>query len=739
MNKIFLEKRSKVILPTGGSDGQSKFFAATVAKNWESLGYAPSRKLFVRLASLPVEEIEKFYKEVTPVLKQMRGGYKAFKPFYPNFPKQVIEASDAELYFNALVHYWSFVLKDAGVIENTWLPHYEKEERPALDEKHALDVIDLGTQAEFDGICTTLLSAKSSISESDKAVVTWFAETYKDKVLELVPEKVPMKEQMALIVGLVLKHTNSADKLSKLVKTPTDVLRIATALAGGDVSLAENTKFKKFSRSVRRFLLGLLENNAVFAEKPQTRTSGVVVREEFVKYASKWLRLGEVLHPGEYKHQYPNCFTAFTALRAGQKIPTFNGKVEGALKKLDASKAVDLLKNRPGDFARRLDHVVRTQGLATGSGDAAREFLEVADKVSTPVLLQVYNHFRHRNELDFRPVFPKGTLAKMQVLENKRLEIPDDFCKPFAEVVRNRLVARFSQMDKLGTVYLDENLKDFLVPFSQRSAAKALKTIVRGSKLNLDGDYDTIRFFIWWKNGTDRTDLDLSAVILDENWNYLTDISYYNLKNFGGHHSGDITDAPKGAAEFIDISLSNVVKGCEARSANSVLRARNVWDYDYGSPAIAGGRYIVMCVNSYTTQPLCDLPECFAGWMGRQRPDSGEVFEAKTVKNKIDLASNTTCSIPLVIDCKERKVIWCDIALKSRPTFNNVYNNKKNIALVCKAMATMNKVDLHDLFSMHVQGRGGKLVDKREEADTIFSVEEGVTPFDVDKIMAEYL
>lgn len=721
-NSIFLEKSRKVILLAAGSDGQSKFFAATLAKNWESLGYIPSRKLFVRLASLPVEQIEKFDKEVTPVLKRMRGGHKTYKPFYPNFPKQVIEASEAELYFNALVHYWSFWLKDMGVVEETWLPKYEKLERPKLAEKHDLDVIDLGSQVEFDGIFTTLLAAKSSISESDKAIVVWFAETYKDNIFDLVPEKVPMKEQLSLLVGLTIKHTKTPEKLSKLVKTPTDVLRIATALAGGDVSLAENVKFKKFSRPVRRFLLGLLEGNAVYGKNE--------VREEFVKYEARWLRLGEVLHPGEYKNQYPNCYTAFTALREGRKIETFNGKVEASLKSLEPAKAVALLRNRPGDFARRLDHVVRLQGLAEGCGDAARDFLEVADKVSTPVLLQVYNHFKHRNGLDFRPVFPKGTLAKMQVLEDKRLDIPDDFCKPFAEAVRNRIVARFSQMEKMGTVYLDENLKDFLVPFSQRSAAKALKTIVRGSKLNLDGDYDTIRFFIWWKNGHSRTDLDLSAVILDENWNYLTDVSYYNLKNLGGHHSGDITDAPKGAAEFIDISLSNVLKGC-----------KEIKDFRWGysTPAVPGGRYIVMCVNSYTTQPLCDLPECFAGWMGRQQPNSGEVFEAKTVKNKIDLASNTTCSIPLVIDCKERKVIWCDIALKSRPTFNNVYNNKKNIALVCKAMATMKKVDLHDLFMMHVEGRGGKLVEKREEAETVFSVEEGVTPFDVDKIMTEYL
>jgi hypothetical protein len=147
-----------------------------------------------------------------------------------------------------------------------------------------------------------------------------------------------------------------------------------------------------------------------------------------------------------------------------------------------------------------------------------------------------------------------------------------------------------------------------------------------------------------------------------------------------------------------------------------------------------------MCVHSYTTQPLCDLPECFAGWMGRASPNSGEVFEARTVRNRIDLAANTTCSLPLVIDCVDRRVVWCDIALRSRPNFpNDAAANKRNIGLVCRAPAVMRGPDLHDLFSMHVAGRGGRPVERPESAEHVFSVDRGVTPFDIDVIVSEYL
>jgi hypothetical protein len=274
----------------------------------------------------------------------------------------------------------------------------------------------------------------------------------------------------------------------------------------------------------------------------------------------------------------------------------------------------------------------------------------------------------------------------------------------------------------LGKVYLDPDLKNYVVPFSQRSASKALKTIVRGSKIDLGGDYDTIRFFIWWKNldkpensvyggyNTTRVDIDLSGCILDDNWNHKAHISYYNIRDSAGHHSGDITDAPNGASEFIDVSLGKVLQ--------------------------SGGRYIVMCVNSFTQTPYCNLPECFAGWMGRSNPNSGEIYEPKLVKNKVDLAADSTFGIPLIIDAKERRVIWCDLSLKQAPTWNNARNNSNNISLVCKAMAEMKKPNLYDLLSMHVEARGYKVA-RKVNADVVFSSE--TTPFEIDEITTKYL
>lgn len=699
-NEIYLQKRLKVLTPVSSrtlSVKETRRLVASINKNIESLGYSFSEGVFDALTKLSESDLTSFYQELIPILKKMRGAHRQFNPIYPNFPKQVMDASEFELYFNALVHYWSAFLQDVGVMNETILPVYEKKERLLLSEKVKLDLIDLGDEKDFESIFTTLLSVKSSISQSDKDVISWFVDFYSDKVTDLLPAQIPMKENLGLIAGLLLNKTSSAAKLSSVVKTATDVLRIAVAFSKGDVSLAENTKFAKFKRKERRFLLGLLESCGN-------------IEEDMLRYSNVWIKLGEILHPGEYAAKFPKAFQAFNKIRNGIKIKTFNSNVEFSLGTGDVKGATKLLSNRPGDFARRLDHLIRSSDKK-GMISVTKGFLKVADKVSTPVLLQVYSHFKNRESVGSRVVFPKGALAKMQVLPNTLPKIDGDFCSQFSDEVRDVLVKRFAEKGKLGKVYLDSGLKDYLVPFSQRSAAKALKTIVRGSKIDLDDDYDTIRFFVWWKNGDQRTDIDLTAGILDENWSYKSDISYYNLKDFAGCHSGDITDAPKGAAEFIDISMDRVLKN--------------------------GGRYIVMSVYCFTSQSFCDLPECFAGWMGRKSAQSGEIFEAKTVKNRIDIAADTRVSIPLVIDCLERKVIWCDIGLKQRPTFNNYHNNRGNISLVCKAMTELKKTNLHDLFSMHVEGRG-KLVKDKSKADISFSVDDG-TPFETDKIMAEYL
>lgn len=82
-------------------------------------------------------------------------------------------------------------------------------------------------------------------------------------------------------------------------------------------------------------------------------------------------------------------------------------------------------------------------------------------------------------------------------------------------VCKQALLDHYGKLPPLGKVYVDRELKQYTVPLTLRSSSRSLKTLGRGSKLYLPAG-NTIRFFIWWKDGKKRTDIDLSALALDK-------------------------------------------------------------------------------------------------------------------------------------------------------------------------------------------------------------------------------
>jgi hypothetical protein len=686
MNAIYLRRRWKVTVPDGTGATPVSVLAA-LQKNLESLGFLLSEDVIARLKALNPIQVDSFYQRLVKELKGLVGAHRKFEPMYPNFPAQVMETAEAELYFNAIRHYWTLDR-----------PRFPKAERPPLDEPPKYRVIHLGSPAEFEAIFTLLVQSKSPFSPQDRADVKWFVAQYRDGIGRLLPKTIPCKENLAVVCAELMRNTRDADSLvGDHVRTATDALRVAVALSDGDVSLAAACKFGKFTRRERALLLGWVERAA-------NRT------EDMLRWKPRWVRLGERLHPGEYAGRFPQTAAAFDVLRNNRPFRSFNSQVEAAFVGRDTTAALDLLDARPGELARRLDHLARTGD----PGAVVRRFADrAAAAVSTPVLLQVLTHFRHRGEpAPLRTFFPKGRVANLFATADPLPPLAPEAAGQLAAVCERTLLERFARLPRLGKCYLDPRLKNYLAPFSQRSASKSLRTLVRGSRLPLP-DCATLRFFVWWKNGRGRADIDLSAAMYDARFGHVDTLAYYNLKNFGAHHSGDIVDAPSGAAEFIDVDLSR----CAARRV----------------------RYVVMCLNSFTEQPYCDLPECFAGWMARRSPNSGEVFEPKAVVDKVDVASDTRCCLPAIFDIVSREVIWADAAFTTSPRFvNNVHNNLGGVSLMVRALTQLRKTDLHTLFGLHVRARGEE-VPNGEAADSVFAVDRGVTPFDLDRIAAEFM
>jgi hypothetical protein len=691
MNEIYLRRRMRLhVRPgTGGVTPQQ---LATLLTEVEALGFVLADEVVSRLSTLPAEDVARLLRDATQDMQKLVGAHRQHTPLYPGFPTQVMALADAQLYLNALSHYMSLRRMPAT-----------NEQRPPLLNNRFPRIVELGSVEDFEAICTRLTGSAASLSAQDQADLTWFVRQYRADVFRLLPAKFPFKENLALLGAQLVLYVGADERTQHFLEehflTATDVLRLAAGMSVGDVSLATPTRFSRFSRRHRRLLLALLEDCDGLTEDMRRRVE-------------PFKRLGERLHPGEHAERYPKTAAAFAVIRNGQPFVSFNSRVEQALATGDVDGAARALEARPGEYARRLDVLLRK---SVEHEALLKRFADLAPRVSTAVLLQVLAHFKVRAEKGrLRVFFPKGEVAKVFALCDRRAAIEADTAQQVVRGCEEALLARFAKLPPLGRCHVDPALASYVVPLAQRAASKTLRTFGRGSRIPMP-ESGFARLFLWWMNGRSRVDIDLSVVLYGDDYGYVDTIAFYNLRSWGAHHSGDIVDAPKGAAEFVDLDLQ-------------MLRA-------------CGVSFVMMCVNSYSGQAYCDLPECFAGWMSRTDLNSGEPFEARTVVDRVDLASDTRISLPLVLDLKRREVLWADIALQDYPRFaNSVAGNLAGVSLMLRAMHEMVKPDLHTLLSLHARARG-TLVDDAAEADTCFGTARGcaVTPLDGDLIRSSYV
>lgn len=706
-NRVFINDDDMLKSLSGAAGEKNKQIVATMNKNIEVFGYTMSEALFDKLVHMKAKSREVVYDVLVNGLKELTGADKVYNPMYPNFPESVMEKDDFELYFNAIVHYWSF---------GTLLPYEEKKERAPLFNTAKVKVLDVGSFEDLNDIFNNLCASKTSLSKSDVEDIIFILNSAK----VTLPDEIPFKENAACVCRLLVDTGVDTDGslCKKYVKTATDVLRLITAMSDGDVSLAENTKFRNLKRSERRIIMNLLAGCGNAAE-------------DMSRYAGRWIRVGEKLHPGEFakNERYTKAVQAFSVIRNDGKIQSFAGKVDAAIASGDVTTVVSLLKKRPGEFARRIDFLLRTFNKDADRKAVIMGFASVAKDVSSTVLLQVREHFINKldGSDDMRVFFPKGNLARSYYVKNDKTEsIPEDAMKMVIAVCENALINIYGNREFLGKVYIDEGLKDYTVPFSLRSAGKTMTAVSRGSRIAIDDSAKIIRPFIWWTNTKDDIiDVDLSVAVFADDWNCLEHVSYSNLKSsrFGICHSGDITNGGpvdgEGVAEFIDLDIEKALS--------------------------AGARYAVFNVYNFSDENFSKLEHAAFGFMTRSDMKSGEIFEPSMVKQRMDLASATTTCIPVIFDLKERVFVWCDMALTAdhvKAGFGgiNVESNLPSVVVTCKAMVDVKKPNLYDLLMFNVKARG-IITANPDEADIRFGLDDNcdVKPSDIDVIVGKYL
>lgn len=327
---------------------------------------------------------------------------------------------------------------------------------------------------------------------------------------------------------------------------------------------------------------------------------------------------------------------------------------------------LDLLKSNPGMYARRLVELLRkTKTLKAGSNLVLAGFSEIACQVSTRVLVEIWNLMQvPAGCTDGAPKWKAVTLASGKTVTlpvTIMNDVTEDQAFRIQGIIEDSLRDRNEDLNWVLDV--DPEVR-YAMPLSTRFASGG-KTAGRGTRVKLDG-YDvedsdlTIRMFVHWRDRgsgyNDRVDIDLSTVVASDDLESCMSVWYGDLRNSSMTHSGDLTSAPNGACEFIDV---NVAKTLEK-----------------------GWRYVIPTVHSYTGQTFDTIPEAFAGVMLRHGDtQKGEVFEATTVKSKFDLDKQATNVIPFVFDLKTGELIWLDSTVRSS-TWRSVGDTRNVSALL---------------------------------------------------------
>ncbi len=608
------------------------------------------------------------------------------------------------------VPHWLFDLQEFGADPITQLQSpslFERAKAKLRKRKAASHVewidLDLVWQDELEARLLTYLHdhlyAKSSIKEAlhddIKALILHF-----DDRAGIDADRISQSETKALLLAAYW-GAGKTQAVAALARSPTDLLRMFACLTGTDISLATKARFPKLRRAQRRALLGMLERCPNLAE-------------DLLRHRGLWLALGRSLHVGEYSRSHAKTAAAFDALRRNTII-TYESDTERLLANHDLKGVLEHLGQRPGLLGRRLHELLRRFKTPPESAAIFTAFNRAAKKIPTKALLVLDTYFATINESEYRAVINKRGKLKM-LANNAYGALNPEIAETARTLAREALLSRFRARGALPgkRIWIDPMLTNYTVPLQQRAASDGILPFGRGSRVPVDFG-KVLRLFIYWRQQEWCTDLDLSVIQFNADLKYAGHVSYTNLSSTGIVHSGDIVSAPKGAAEFIDITLCAL------------------------PPEV---RYLAVEVNRFAGEEFAVM-RCHAGWMIREEVDASlKTFDIKAVANKINLNGTGAYAVPLVVDLERNEIILSDLYMGGKSMHNSVEGNYGNVALACQALRefTSTRPSMLQLAELHLQARGGVRVDDAALADVTFGIQ-GCTynATESAKILAELL
>ncbi|WP_335942485.1 hypothetical protein [Fusobacterium polymorphum] len=696
---------------------------ATLIKKFEGYGYIFSKELAIAISKEERNVIIDKLKAVIKVIEDFKSD-KNYTVFYKNFPDEVINMSEVDLYINQILHYWIGYLpsNSENVIK-------EDVEPSKLVKARELNLID---DEMIEKLFIDLLSSNVTLSEQYLDDVCVLTNNKSIKELEKYMEYIQMKETLTTVSSYILKKEGV---LIGNFKTATDILRLIAKIS--DVELNnKHIHFAYFSRAELSQLMTKLEN----LQNPMP---------DIKRYSKPWHTFFKLYAKKINFHKYPKVRNAVDMLFGDISYMTDRGKINEKIKRLPIMSEEEL-----DNFVKEYivfygDYVREILSLLNKAKENQYEELllgleNCVTKVNTRILFQLYDRIINLKEKDKtvpRLVNSKGKWRRLR----ESISLSDELLNRVLQIVEDGIKTQLKEKENLGKIFIDEDYKNIMLTTSEKDSNVSLRPMTRGSRIKFNPKAEVLRFFVAWKNLDDKTlkelntayskldektlkeltpmysrvDVDLSALTFNENLEFNDVVAYYNQKKSGFAFSGDITNAPEGALEYIDVFDLERLKKKE-------------------------NRYILMQIRSYNGYTFEEINSVYAGVMELTSIEAKEKknMYSTAITEGFQIVSSERTTNTILVDLKKFEYIWLDMNMDSYKLdiFQNALNYEEIPYLndMLRYFSRKQYVTMYDLLKLNADVRG-ILTKNKKEADVIFEKVDNKNNLALADILSNYL
>lgn len=593
-----------------------------------------------------------------------------------------------------------------------------------------LKELRLFTEEDLKQVYHSLLASPTPLDASQKDSFEKLIDIYglPDNV------EISMKETAMLAVKHLVANGQQA-QAQALLKTPTDILRYLWYEKTGYVQIIEP---RTLIAQARRFYYH------IFGPLNQSEYAGKEMKEKLkLKYDRKhcqcvaswinnlalspqqatenmnakrgmWVRMIRALRLGEYSRRkgYEHLADILDAFYR-QELPTWLGILQQARNNRDTQTVLQMLKQRPGLFARSLFATM----LRFGCEETMEAFEQVTDQMPSRLLLSLGNAAEKYFDPDATRTAHPITGYTISIPKNKLLSLysPADL-KAMVERVKQCYVSSLkhsfaAQVTKAKSIYIDPALFDIPISVGDRSATiQDISCALMGTRFPVEGD--AVRLFLQWGKGlhAQPLDMDISCHIAFKNGK-TEECAYYCLKATGAKHGGDIRAIPEmvGTAEYIELSLPELAE--------------------------AGAKYVTFTANAYSCGALS--PNLVVGWMDSAYPmkvseKTGVAYDPSCVQHMVRISeSNLSRGLVFgVLDVDEREITWLEM-----PFISQNIQGCDFTAVNALLQRLRNKLSIGQLLEIKAEAQHLSLAPSPDEADEAYTYEWALNPAEVSALL----